>query len=496
MSAPLILSLDQGTSSSRALLVDEHGRVLASAARSFPQLYPQPGWVEHDPEAIWSSQLAAARAVIAERAVDSARIAAIGIANQRETAVVWERASGKPIANAIVWQCRRTAAICDALAASGAAALIRARTGLVIDAYFSATKFAWLLDNVPGARRRAERGELLCGTVDSWLIWRLTGGRAHLTDRSNASRTMLFNLETDDWDDELCDLLRVPPAMLPRVQPSSSDFGVSDAALFGRSIPVRGVAGDQQAALFGQGCVDGGCKCTYGTGAFVLRQTGAAAPPPPAGMLLTAAATTDSERAFAVEGSVFVAGAAVQWLRDGLGIIASAAEIEALAASVGDSAGVQFVPAFVGLGAPFWDQQARGTLIGLTRGTNKAHIARATLDAIALQVRAVIEAMYVDGPPGDLRVDGGAAVNDLLLQTQADLLGTAVVRPREIETTALGAAYLAGIGAGIWRDARETASLWRSERSFTPAIGADERETRYARWLRAVERARGWAEED
>ncbi len=478
------------------MVVDANGRTVALSARPFRQIFPRPGWVEHDPQEIWESQLAVAREALSAARVEPVQIAAIGIANQRETAIVWERESGRPIAKAIVWQCRRTADLCDAMRRDGAEPLVRARSGLVIDAYFSGTKFAWLLDNVPGARSRAERGELLCGTVDSWLIWKLTGGRVHVTDRTNASRTMLYDLRRDSWDDDLCRLLRVPPGMLPQILPSTADFGVSDRALFGAALPIRGVAGDQQAALFGQGCVgSGGCKCTYGTGAFVLRHTGTSAPEPPAGMVLTAAASTDGAPAFALEGSVFAAGAAVQWLRDGVGIIGSAPEIESLAASVEDSDGVQFVPAFVGLGAPYWDQHARGTLIGITRGTTAAHIARATLDAIAIQVRAVLDAMTYESAAAELRVDGGAAANDLLMQTQADLLGAPVLRPREIETTALGAAYLAGIGAGVWRDAFATAALWQAQRRFMPAIAEGERERRYALWKRAAQRAAGWATE-
>ena len=497
MPSAYLLALDQGTSSSRAMVVDGSGHIIALAARTFRQIYPRPGWVEHDPEEIWQSQLEAAREALSAAGVQPGQVAAIGIANQRETAIVWERASGRPIANAIVWQCRRTAEICDALKHDGAEPLVRERTGLVIDAYFSGTKFAWLLDNVPGARARAKHGELLCGTVDSWLIWKLTNGRVHATDRTNASRTMLYDLRCDSWDEDLGALLRVPQAMLPAVFPSAAGFGQSDPEWLGAALPIHGVAGDQQAALFGQGCVAaGGCKCTYGTGAFVLRHAGSRPPEPPPGMLLTAAASPDGAPAVAIEGSVFVAGAAVQWLRDGLGVIGSAAEIERLAALVEDNGGVQFVPAFVGLGAPYWDQHARGALIGITRGTTAAHIARATLDAIAMQVRAVLDAMSGDGAAAELRVDGGAATDDLLMQTQADLLGAPVLRPRDIETTALGAAHLAGIGAGVWRNAEATAALWQPDRRFTPEITTDERERRYALWRRAAERAAGWEDED
>jgi glycerol kinase len=496
MAGPYLLALDQGTSSSRALVVDTAGAIRACAARPFAQHYPRPGWVEHDPEEIWTSQIEAAREAIAAADIEPREIAAIGLANQRETALIWERASGRPIANAIVWQCRRTAEMCEALQREGAAPLIRERTGLVIDAYFSGTKYAWLLDHVPGARERAVVGELLCGTVDTWLLWRLTGGKVHATDRTNASRTLLYDLHRERWDADLCALLRVPEVMLPRVLPSAADFGETTLELFGRPIPLRGVAGDQQAALFGQGCIArGDTKCTYGTGAFILRYLGAESAMAPEGMLLTAAASADSTPAYAWEGSVFIAGAAVQWLRDGLGIVKSAPEIEALAASVQDSGGVQIVPAFVGLGAPFWDPRARGAILGLTRGSTAAHIARATLEAIAFQTRAVLDVMAAEEPLHELRVDGGAAANNLLLQIQADILGAPVLRPREVETTALGAAYLAGIAAGVL-PADAPRALWQLDARFLPAIDAPEREQRYALWRRAVERASGWIEEE
>jgi len=496
VTAHYVLALDQGTSSSRALVIDAAGAVVAGAAREFPQLYPQPGWVEHDPQAIWSSQLGAARDALTRAAIGAEAVAAIGIANQRETALLWDRRSGEPLMNAIVWQCRRTAEQCESLRAAGHEPLFRERTGLLLDPYFSGTKIAWMLEHVPGARRRAEAGELAFGTVDSWLLYRLTGGRVHATDRTNAARTLLYDLRNDRWDADLCDLLGVPVALLPKILPSTAPFGETDPALFGRAIPIRGIAGDQQAALVGQGCVAAGdTKNTYGTGCFALRHTGPLAVPAPPGLLTTAAASADERRAFALEGSIFIAGAAVQWLRDGLGIIGSAAEVEQLAASVKGTDGVYFVPAFVGLGAPHWDPYARGIIAGITRGTTRAHIARAALEAIAFQTREVLDLFDAAGRAGDaeLRVDGGAAENDLLLQIQADLLGRAVVRPQVRETTALGAAFLAGIGAGLWQDLNETAALWRLDRRFEPMIGADEHAGRYAEWRRAVERAGGWA---
>jgi glycerol kinase len=496
MSGRYILALDQGTSSSRALVVDAAGAVVAARAHEFAQIYPQPGWVAHDPNEIWNSQLRAAREAIAASGIRAAEIAAIGIANQRETTIVWRRSTGDPIGDAVVWQCRRTAPACERLREDGFEPLFRHRTGLVLDAYFSGTKIAWLLDNVPGARAQAEARELAFGTVDSWLLHCLTGGRIHATDRTNASRTLLFNLDTGSWDSELCDILRVPESMLPEVQPSGSLYGTTDPEIFGRSIPITGIAGDQQAALYGQSCyTDGAMKNTYGTGCFALRHTGANVRRTGGGLLATAAATCGPAPAFALEGSIFVAGAAVQWLRDGLGIIKSAPEVEALAASVPDTGGVQFVPAFVGLGAPHWDPYARGTIVGLTRGSTAAHIARATLEAIAFQTRDVIDLFdAAAGTPGsDLRVDGGAASNDLLMQIQADLLGRPVLRPRVNETTALGASYLAGLGAGLWSSEEEVASLWELDRRFEPQIGADQREERYALWRRAVERALRWA---
>ncbi len=497
MNGRYILALDQGTSSSRALIVDAAGAVVAARAHEFRQIYPQPGWVSHDPNDIWDSQLRAAHEAIATAGIPVADIAAIGIANQRETTVVWQRSDGLPIADAVVWQCRRTAPVCDQLRREGFEPLFRERTGLVLDAYFSGTKLAWLLDNVPGARGRAASGELAFGTVDSWLVHRLTGGRVHATDRTNASRTLLFNLERDAWDADLCDILNIPMTLLPSVQPSGSLFGETTPELFGRAIPIMGIAGDQQAALYGQAChSDGTMKNTYGTGCFALRHTGSNLCRTDSGLLTTAAASVSPSPAFALEGSIFVAGAAVQWLRDELGIIKTAAESEPLAASVPDTGGVQFVPAFVGLGAPHWDPYARGTILGLTRGSTAAHIARATLEAIAFQTREVVD-LFDDsaGMPGtDLRVDGGAADNNLLMQIQADLLGRPVVRPAVSETTALGAAYLAGLTVGLWSNEDEVASLWKLDRRFEPQISADERAERYGIWRRAVERALRWVE--
>jgi glycerol kinase len=495
MTGKYVLALDQGTSSSRALIVNAAGEVVSSAAHPFPQIYPQPGWVEHDPESIWDTQVLAARDAIAAAAISAEEIAAIGIANQRETTLIWDRKSGKPVANAIVWQCRRTAETCEELRRAGMEQLFLERTGLVLDAYFSGTKIAWLLNEVPGARFAAAAGELAFGTVDTWLMYRLTGGRVHATDRTNASRTLLYNLTSGMWDPELCRLLEVPSSLLPAIQVSGSVFGETEPDLFGRSLPICGVAGDQQAALFGQACfADGMMKNTYGTGCFALRHTGASVRSTSGRLIATAAAATTRSPTFALEGSIFIAGAAVQWLRDGLGIIKSAADVEALAASVPDAGGVQFVPAFVGLGAPWWDPYARGTIVGLTRGTTAAHVARATLGAIAFQTRAVIDLFDQEaGSPGtELRVDGGAAANDLLMQIQADVLGRRVIRPVINESTAMGAAFLAGITAGVWANEAEVESLWRVDRVFEPRTSKPEREERFATWMRAVDRSRGW----
>jgi glycerol kinase len=463
--------------------------------QEFAQHYPQPGWVEHDPELIWQSQLGAARQALAKAGISGRDVLALGITNQRETTLLWERATGRPLHNAIVWQDRRTAAACDALKARGLEPLFRERTGLLLDPYFSGTKLAWLLDNIPGARARAERGELAFGTVDSWLIWRLTGGRVHATDPTNAARTLMFDLLAQCWDDTLLGHLRVPRAVLPQVFASVADFGATDADWFGAPVRIGGVAGDQQSALFGQACIEPGTvKNTYGTGCFMLLHTGEVMSPAPPGLLSTAAARTDQTPVYALEGSVFMAGALVQWLRDGLGIIQSSGDIEALAASVPDTAGVYLVPAFVGLGSPYWDPAARGAIFGLTRGATRAHIARAALEAIAFQSAELLAALQAAAaqPIGALRVDGGATANALLMQTQADLLGIPVVLPRIRETTALGAAYLAGLQAGVWASAAEIGALWRAERVFEPAISRDEAATRLARWREAVSRTRGW----
>ncbi|WP_013122316.1 glycerol kinase GlpK [Thiomonas sp.] len=498
----LIAALDQGTSSSRTLIVDLQGRVLASAQREFTQHYPQPGWVEHDPLDIWATQSATLTEALARAAAKLSDLAAIGITNQRETVVLWERATGRPLANAIVWQDRRTAGICAQLAADGHAPLLQERTGLLPDAYFSATKLAWLLDHIPGARARADRGELAAGTIDSWLVWNLSGGATHLTDVSNASRTLLCNLHTGDWDDELLALLRVPRAVLPAIVPNCGALAV--ARLGGLDIPITGMAGDQQAALFGQACLQPGmAKNTYGTGCFALQHTGTQAVRSQQRLLTTIAwkLGADQPLHYALEGGVFVAGAAVQWLRDGLGLVHSAQEAQQLADSVPDSGGVLLVPAFTGLGAPHWDAQARGLLIGITRGTTAAQVARATIDSLAYQSAELFAAMQADvaaqgGPPlTELRVDGGAAVNDTLMQFQADLLGVPVVRPMQAESTALGAAYLAGLGAGLWPNAAALHALWQEQRRFTPQMSTDERKARMARWRRAVERARDWADD-
>ncbi len=497
MTRRFVLALDQGTSGSTALVVDPDGRVLARGYAELPQHYPRPGWVEHDPEAIWETVEAAARQALAGARVTGGEVAAVGITNQRETAIVWERAGGVPIHRAVVWQCRRTAEACDRLRADGLEPLFRERTGLVLDAYFSGTKIAWILDAVDGARRRAERGELAFGTVDSWLLWKLTGGAVHATDATNASRTLALDLRTVAWDDALLAHLRVPRAVLPEVRPSAGVFGETvDLGWLPRGVPIAGIAGDQQAALFGQACFGvGDAKNTYGTGCFLLLNTGATPVASKHGLLTTIAWRLGDRTTYALEGSVFVAGAVVQWLRDGLGVIGSAAESEALARSVPDAGGVYLVPAFVGLGAPYWDPYARGTIVGLTRGTTAGHLARAALEAIAFQSRDVLEAMTADAGVGvrALRVDGGATANELLCQLQADLTGLAVQRPAVIETTALGAAGLAALGAGLWRSLDDAAQRQTIERTFTPAMDEGERSARYAAWRRAVERARGWA---
>jgi glycerol kinase len=495
-----ILSLDQGTSSSRAVLFDESGQPVVEAGQHFRQIYPHAGWVEHDPEEIWSSQLGAAREVLrkaGQGGIEASEVAAIGITNQRETTVVWERATGRPVCNAIVWQCRRTAAMCDEMRRRGLEPLIRERTGLVIDAYFSGTKLRWILDNVDGARERAERGELAFGTVDSWLIYRLTGGAVHVTDATNASRTMLYNLREGAWDADLLREFNVPESVLPSVRPSSGVVGATEKSLLDVEVPIAGMAGDQQAALFGQGCFQPGmAKNTYGTGSFVLMHTGDT-PAPSQTMLATVASQLGDSVGYALEGSIFVTGATVAWLRDGLGIIGRAMEVESLASGVDSSDGVYLVPAFVGLGAPYWDQYARGAILGMTRGTTAAHIARAALEAIAFQTRDVVEAMERESGVAmpELRVDGGAVRNDLLMQIQADILGRRVLRSAVLETTAQGAAFLAGLGVGIWSTTDELAQLWRSDRTFEPQMDAAAREQLCAGWKRAVERARNWATE-
>jgi glycerol kinase len=499
--AQVIMALDQGTTSSRAILFDHAGRIVGVAQEEFPQIYPQPGWVEHDPEAIWRTQLSTARQALQQAGIKATQVAAIGITNQRETSVIWDRETGAPLYNAIVWQCRRTAPMCDQLRAGGWADLIREKTGLVVDAYFSGTKVAWLLDHVPGLREKAERGQALFGTIDSFLIWRLSGGRLHVTDVSNASRTMLFNIHTLDWDDDILAELHIPRIMLPQVRPSSQMYGLTDAALLGAQVPITGAAGDQQAALFGQTCfAPGQAKNTYGTGCFLLLNTGEQAVASRRGLLTTIAwqlggGSTSGTQIYALEGSVFIAGAAIQWLRDGLGIIAHAAETEALAREVADTGGVYFVPAFVGLGAPYWDAYARGTIVGVTRGTDRRHLARAALEAICYQSRDLLEAMTADSGIRlqALRADGGAAGNNVLMQLQADLLGVPVQRPAVTETTALGAAYLAGLAVSYWSGLGEIATQWRVDAEFSPTISADQRDALYAGWQRAVQRARDWA---
>ena len=496
-----LLALDQGTTSSRAIVFDQRGRVVALAQREFAQHFPQPGWVEHDAAEIWDSQLAVARECLEQLRAPAGQIAAVGITNQRETTVLWDRATAAPVGPAIVWQDRRTTARCDQLRAQGKAALIQRKTGLVLDSYFSATKLEWLLDQVPGARARAEAGELAFGTVDSWLIYKLTGGRVHATDASNAARTMLMNIHAVAWDDELLRLFNIPRAVLPRIVPSSGVLGETRAELFGAPILIAGVAGDQQAATFGQACfAPGMAKNTYGTGCFMLMNTGDVAVPSQNNLLTTVGwqgpkQASGGRTAYCLEGSVFMGGATVQWLRDGLQIIRSAAEVEALAASVPDTGDVFLVPAFAGLGAPDWDGRARGTMVGLTRGSTRAHVARAALEAIALQSADIFGAMVRDSgiQLTELRVDGGASRNDLLMQLQADLLGVPVVRPRVTETTALGAAYLAGLATGVWSGGAEIAAHWAVERRFEPNLAESARLARIARWREAVERSRGWA---
>ncbi len=490
-----VLALDQGTTSSRAILFDKHGAIAAVAQKEFEQIFPHPGWVEHDPQDIWATENAVAAEALARVQAQPADIAAIGITNQRETTIVWDRETGRPVYNAIVWQDRRTAAFCDRLKADGHETLIRERTGLVIDAYFSGSKVAWILENVAGARERAAEGRLAFGTVDSWLVWNLTGGRVHLTDVSNASRTMLFNINTRDWDDELLRVFGVPRSMLPEARPSSDVYARVTASPALANIPIAGIAGDQQAALFGQMCVAPGlAKNTYGTGCFLLQNTGERPVASKNRLVSTIAWTVGGRTEYALEGSVFIGGAVVQWLRDGLGIIRTSADVEPLAASVADNGGVFMVPAFAGLGAPHWDPYARGLVIGITRGTTAGHIARAAVESIAYQVADLLDAVHGDTGTalGELRVDGGAASNDALMQFQADLLRVPVVRPAVTETTALGVAYLAGLATGFWSSADEIAQQWQVDRRFEPSMRESDAASLRARWSEAVKRSAGW----
>ncbi len=495
-----VVALDQGTTSSRALVFDRAGRIVSVAQKEFEQLFPRPGWVEHDPGAIWSSQIGVAAEALSRAGLHARDVAAIGITNQRETTVVWDRTTGEPVYNAIVWQDRRTAAFCDRLKANGHEDTVRRKTGLVLDPYFSGTKVRWILDHVDGARKRAEAGRLAFGTVDSWLLWKLTEGAVHATDVTNASRTLLFNIHTGDWDDDLLGLLDIPRAMLPEVRSSSEVYANTGANLFATGIPIAGIAGDQQAATFGQRCTEAGrAKNTYGTGCFMLMHTGTE-PVPSENHLITTVAWQigDGPLEYALEGSVFVAGAVVQWLRDGLGIIRSADEVEALARSVDDSGGVYLVPAFTGLGAPHWDPYARGTIVGITRGTTAGHLARAALEGIAYQVADVLEAMEKDAgiEVTELRVDGGAAANDLLIQFQSDLLRAPIVRPAVTETTALGAAYLAGLAVGYWESQEEISAQWAVDCRFEPQRDAAEVARLRHGWTRALDRARAWEQPD
>ncbi len=495
MNKKYILSLDSGTTSNRAILFDHSGQVCQVSQREFQQIFPQPGWVEHDPEEIWSTQKFVARDVLNKQGITAAEIAAIGITNQRETTLVWDRETGKPVYNAIVWQDRRTAGICDKLKKDGASDMVRSKTGLVIDAYFSGTKIKWILVNVPSAKKMAEQGKLAFGTVDTWLIWRLSHGKAHITDVSNASRTLLFNIHDLKWDPELLDILGIPENMLPEVGSSSEIYTHSVKEHLGEEIPIAGIAGDQQAALFGQMCIkEGMVKNTYGTGCFVVMNTGNKVIESKNNLLSTIAWKVAGETSYALEGSIFIAGAAIQWLRDKLGIIKNASEVEQLAASVKDSGGVFFVPAFVGLGAPHWDPYATGTIIGINRDTSDAHIARAALEAIALQTMDVINTMVKDSGTDirELKVDGGAAVNNLLMQIQADVIGQKVIRPRITETTALGAAYLAGLAVGFWKDIDEIKQQWQVDRVFEPLIDPAHRDTLMHGWQLALKRSMGW----
>ncbi|MDQ3829695.1 MAG: glycerol kinase GlpK [Candidatus Tectomicrobia bacterium] len=491
------LALDQGTTSSRAIVFDPEGNAVAQSSQALRQIYPAPGWVEHDPREIWHSQRLTAEQAVHQAGIAAQDIRAIGIANQRETTLLWERSSGRPVYNAIVWQCRRSAPQCERLLAQGLSLEVRARTGLVIDAYFSATKLQWLFEQDPGLRRRANRGELCFGTVDSWLVYRMTGGRLHITDASNAARTMLYNIHTGTWDPMLLEALQIPHEILPVVCPSSYVYGLTEPSAFlGSALPIAGMVGDQQAALFGQACFSPAmAKQTYGTGGFLLLHTGTTPVPSRHGLLTTVAWDLGVRTDYALEGSVFIAGAVIQWLRDGLRLIASAKASEAIAAEVSDTNGVYFVPAFVGLGAPYWDPHARGTIVGLTGGVNRSHLVRAALEAIAYQTRDVLEAMQQDAGirVPEMRVDGGAAANTLLLQFQADLLGIPLARAKSVETTARGAAFLAGLATGMWSSLADIAAQWQGEARYTPRMSAERREELYAGWRRAVERAKAWA---
>ena len=485
-----ILALDQGTSSSRAILFDRMGQPKAASQKEFTQIFPKPGWVEHNPKEIWSSQASVIAEAISAEGINGSNIAAIGITNQRETTIVWDAVSGEPVYNAIVWQDRRTSAYCDSLKKDGRAEMIRNKTGLIIDAYFSATKVRWVLENVPGARRKAEEGHLRFGTVDTWLIWKLTRGEVHVTDVSNASRTMLFNIHTLDWDNELLELFGIPRSMMPQVRSSSEVYGKTKGTIFAHEVPIAGIAGDQQAALFGQMCTEpGSVKNTYGTGCFLLMNSGSKPIMSENRLLTTVAWKIGDNVTYALEGSIFVAGSIVQWLRDGLGIIRSSSEIEALATSVPDNGGVYFVPALTGLGAPYWDQYATGSIYGITRGTKAGHIARAAIEGIAFQTMDIVNAMQKDAGMTltELKVDGGASRNDLLMQFQADMLETSVIRPKVTETTALGAAYLAGLATGYWESIEHIKSLWAMDKEFTPSAGADEVSALKAGWRNAIE---------
>ena len=494
-----ILSLDQGTTSSRAIIFDKESNIIGVAQKEFQQIFPKPAWVEHNADEIWATQIGIVAEVLAITGVQTSEIAAIGITNQRETTVVWDKNTGKPVYNAIVWQSRQSIDICNDIKEKGLEPLFRAKTGLVVDAYFSGTKVKWILDNVEGARQRAEKGDLLFGTIDTWLIWRMTGGKVHVTDYSNASRTLMYNIRDLNWDDELLEILTVPKSMLPEVKPSSEVYGVTDpTVLFGAEIPIAGIAGDQQAALFGQTCFEAGtAKNTYGTGCFMLMNTGEKMVDSTNGLLTTIAWGLDGKVVYALEGSIFIAGAAVQWLRDGLKLIETASDSEYFAGKVEDSEGVYMVPAFAGLGAPYWDMDARGAIFGLTRGTTKSHIVRATLDSLCYQTRDVLSAMESDSgiKLQALKVDGGAVANNLLMQFQADILNVNVDRPKITETTALGAAYLAGLAVGFWANKEELVNSWKLDRRFAPIMPAEKRENYYRGWKKAVERTLGWGSE-